>query len=70
MSKKVKKKKSIFFYKLRLPGKTAGQACRARLPGKTAGQDCWARLPGKTTGQDCRASLNKSQQVSTSLIKS
>jgi hypothetical protein len=44
-----------------LPGKTAGQDCRARLPGKTAGQDCRARLPGKTAGQDCRASLNKSQ---------
>jgi hypothetical protein len=36
-----------------LPGKTAGQDCRARLPGKTAGQDCRARLPGKTAGQDC-----------------
>jgi hypothetical protein len=52
----------------RLPGKTAGQDCRARLPGKkdcrarkTAGQerllgkkDCQAR---KTARQDCRARL-------------
>jgi hypothetical protein len=30
-----------------LPGKAAGQGCRARLLGKAAGQGCRARLPGK-----------------------
>jgi hypothetical protein len=40
-----------------LPGKAAGQSCRAKLPGKS----CRAKLPGKTarytTVQDSRASL-------------
>jgi hypothetical protein len=40
-----------------LPGKTAGQGCRARLPGKAAGQGCRARLPGKAAGQGRRARL-------------
>jgi hypothetical protein len=37
-----------------LPGKSAGQVCRASLPGKSAGQVCWASLPGKSAGQVCR----------------
>jgi hypothetical protein len=41
----------------RLPGKAAGQGCRARLPGKAAGQGCRARLPGKAAGQSCRTLL-------------
>jgi hypothetical protein len=40
-----------------LPGKSAGQVCRASLPGKSAGQVCRASLPGKSAGQVCRASL-------------
>jgi hypothetical protein len=43
---------------LRLPGKAAGQGCRARLPGKAAGQGCRARLPGKAAGQGCRDTLS------------
>jgi hypothetical protein len=31
----------------KMPGKAAGQGCRARLPGKAAEQGCRARLPGK-----------------------
>jgi hypothetical protein len=31
-----------------LPGKSAGQVCRASLPGKSAGQVCRASLPGKS----------------------
>jgi hypothetical protein len=30
-----------------MPGKDAGQGCRARLPGKAVGQGCQARLPSK-----------------------
>jgi hypothetical protein len=43
----------------RLPGKDAGQSCRAKLSGKAAGHGCWARLPGKSAaaGQSCRARL-------------
>jgi hypothetical protein len=41
----------------KLPGKAAGQSCRAKLPGKAAGQSCRAKLPGKTAGQDCWARL-------------
>jgi hypothetical protein len=40
-----------------LPGKAAGQGCRARLPGKAAGQGCRARLPGMAAWQGCRARL-------------
>jgi hypothetical protein len=54
-----------------MPGKAAGQGCRARLPGKADGQGCRARLTGKAAGQGCRASLNKSQkeQVTDQLTK-
>jgi hypothetical protein len=40
----------------KLPGKAAGQGCRARLPGKAAGQGCRARLPGKAanTGKNSK----------------
>jgi hypothetical protein len=44
-------------FSARIPGKAAGQGCRARLPGKAAGQGCRARLPGKAAGQGCRIRL-------------
>jgi hypothetical protein len=46
-----------------LPGKSAGQVCRASLPGKSAGQVCRASLPGKSAGQVCRASLPGSKST-------
>jgi hypothetical protein len=45
-------------HQVRLPGKAAGQGCRARLPGKAAGQGCRARLPGKAARQGCTARLH------------
>jgi hypothetical protein len=36
-------------YRVRLPGKAAGQGCQARLSGK----GCRARLPGKAAMQWC-----------------
>jgi hypothetical protein len=33
-----------------LPGKSAGQVCRASLPGKSAGHVCRASLPGMSAG--------------------
>jgi hypothetical protein len=47
-----------------LPGKSAGQVCRASLPGKSAGQVCRASLPGKSAGQVCRARLPAGQDKS------
>jgi hypothetical protein len=46
-------KNAVKDYRERLPGKSAGQVCRASLPGKSAGQVgqvCRACLPGKSAG--------------------
>jgi hypothetical protein len=56
-------------FSARIPGKAAGQGCRARLPGKAAGQGCRARLPDKTTGQGCRAKLHAMVQYAESMVK-
>jgi hypothetical protein len=53
----------------RLPGKAAGQGCRARLPGKAAGQGCQARLPGKSAGQGCRPRLHAMVEYAKSMVK-
>jgi hypothetical protein len=45
-----------------VPGKTAGQDCRARLPGKTPGQDCRARLPGKNSVHDHQQVLTSTSE--------
>jgi hypothetical protein len=52
-----------------LPGKAAGQGCRARLLGKDARQGCRARLPGKAAGQGYWAMLHAMVQYAESMVK-
>jgi hypothetical protein len=41
----------------------------AILPGKAAGQGCRARLPGKAAGQHCRAKVHAMLQYAESMVK-